>query len=236
MQTRGTTLPDLAALDDESLVNCARAGDPNAFRTLMQRHNRRLYRVARGVVGSDLEAEDVVQEAYGRAFAHLDGFRGEARFSTWLTRIVLNEALGRIRRRRQIVELSVLDRMEEGQSRILMFPTSSPHSNPEAEAARSQLRVLLERAVDELPEAFRCVFIMRDVEDMSIEETAAHLGVRPETVKTRLHRARRLLRSALDAQVSSVLKDTFPFDGDRCARIAERVMQRLVERGTLSPL
>ena len=233
MQTHATTLLELAAYDDESLVGLARSGDPNAFRTLMQRHNRRLYRVARGVVGNDVEAEDVVQEAYGRAFTHLEEFRGEARLSTWLTRIVLNEALGRVRRRRDIVDLSVLDRIKEGQSPILLFSTSSPPASPEAEAARSQLRQMLERAVDELPHAFRAVFVMRDVEDMSIEETAAHLGIRPETVKTRLHRARRLLRSALNAQVASALKDTFPFDGARCARMAERVMQRLAQGGSL---
>ncbi len=226
MQNSATTLLDLAALDDESLVGRARSDDPNAFRTLMQRHNRRLYRAARSVIGNDVEAEDVLQEAYVRAFTHLEGFRGEARFSTWLTRIVLNEALGRVRRRREIVDLSVLDR-PGGQPRIVLFPTSASPGDPEAEAARSQLRQMLENAVDELPDVFRSVFVMRDIEDMSIDETAAHLGLRPETVKTRLHRARRLLRDTLDAQLASTLTDAFPFAGARCARIADAVLARL---------
>lgn len=192
----------------------------------MQRYNRRLYRVARGVVGNDAEAEDAVQEAYLQAFAHLDDFRGEARLSTWLTRIVVNEALGRIRRRRELVELSLLDRMEDGQPRVLIFPGAPSASDPESDAGRAQLRRLLERTVDSLPPHFRSVFMMREIEEMSVEETAAQLGISPATVKTRLHRARRLLRQALDAQFVSTLKDAFPFDGLRCARIADRVMQR----------
>lgn len=179
------------------------------------------------MVGSDVEAEDVLQDAYVRAFSHLDQFRGDALFSTWLTRIVLNGALGRVRQRRKLVALSALDHAKHGQAELLMFPTSPALSDPELDAARSQLRRVLERAIDELPEAFRAVFVMRDVEDMSIEETASHLGIRPETVKTRLHRARRLLRSALDAQLGSTLKEAFPFEGARCARVATRVLERL---------
>ena len=219
--------PALAHLDDDALVALARMKQPAAFEALIQRYNRRLYRVARGVVGSDVEAEDVLQDAYVRAFTRLDQFRSEALFSTWLTRIVLNEALGRMRRRRHLVALSALDQANGG-SQLLMFPTSPAPSDPEVDAARSQLRRVLERAIDELPEAFRSVFVLRDVEEMSVEETATHLGIRPETVKTRLHRARRSLRGALDAQLGSVLKDTFPFAGARCARVAARVLQRLV--------
>ena len=217
--------PALAHLDDDALVALARMKQPAAFEALIQRYNRRLYRVARGVVGSDVEAEDVLQDAYVRAFTRLDQFRSEALFSTWLTRIVLNEALGRIRRRRHLVALSALDQANGG-SQLLMFPTSPAPSDPEVDAARSQLRRVLERAIDELPEAFRSVFVLRDVEEMSVEETATHLGIRPETVKTRLHRARRSLRGALDAQLGSVLKDTVPFEGARCAWVA-RVLQRL---------
>ena len=227
MRNTSEKLLDLTTLDDEELVTQARGGNPDAFRIIMQRHNRRLYRVARGVTGNDVEAEDVVQEGYLQAFAHLDTFRGEARLSTWLTRIVLNEALGRSRRRRDIVELSTLERMEGAQAQILMFAQSQALQDPETEAARAQLRRMVEQAVDDLPEAFRSVFIMRELEEMSIEETALHLGIRPETVKTRLHRARRQLQKTLQARFVATFKDAFPFDGLRCNRVTQRVMQRL---------
>src|SRR3954447_2538352 len=159
MRNTPTTLLDLTRLDDADLVGCALAGHPDAFRIIMQRHNRRLYRVARGVIGGDVEAEDVIQEAYLRAFTHLDTFRGEARLSTWLTRIVMNEALGRVRRRREIVNLSILEQSEDGPSRIMLFPRSPEMSDPEADAARAQFRRMLEKAVDELPDGFRSVFM-----------------------------------------------------------------------------
>lgn len=218
---------DFARLDDAALVAHALAGAPQAFRAIMQRHNRRLYRVARGIIGNDTDAEDVLQEAYVRAFAHLGEFRGDSRLSTWMTRIVINEALGRVRRRHEIVELSVLDRDQKGLPKVLIFPGAPDMSDPEADAARAQLRRLLERAVDGLPQDFRSVFMMREIEEMSVEETAIQLGINPATVKTRLHRARRLLRQAFDAELVSTLKDAFPFDGLRCARISDRVMQRL---------
>lgn len=225
---------DFASLDDTELIARAQRGEAPAYRALMKRYNQRLYRVARGVVRDDSEAEDVVQEAYMRAFAHLGEFRGEASFSTWLTRITLNEALGRVRRRRDTVEIGVLDRLEQEDSRILIFPTISG-SNPEADAARAQLRTLLECAIDELPDAFRTVFVMRAIEEISIEETASQLGLRPETVKTRLHRARRILRQALDQKLVSVLKDAFPFDGARCDRMADRVLERLTSGTSPQP-
>ncbi|MEZ0171614.1 RNA polymerase sigma factor [Microvirga sp. TS319] len=227
MRIRMEAVADPGALDDSGLVRHALAGEGQAFRAIMQRHNRRLYRVARGILGNDTEAEDAVQEAYLQAFSHLRDFRGDARLSTWLTRIVINEALGRVRRRRDLVDLSLLDRMEDGQARVLMFSGPSNSTDPEDDAGRAQLRRMLERAVDGLPPDFRSVFMMREIEEMSIEETASQLGINPATVKTRLHRARLLLRRALAAQLVSTLKDAFPFDGQRCARIAERVMRRL---------
>lgn len=214
------------AKTDADLVARAKAGELEAFSPLMQRHNRRLYRVARAVIRDDAEAEDVVQESYLRAFSHLHEFRGEASVETWLTRIVLNEALGRLRRRRKTVDLSVLDAGGEG-SRIVLFPGVERSSDPEVDAARAQIRRVIERAVDDLPPAFRAVFVMRDVEGMSVEETASYLGIRPETVKTRLHRARRLLRNALAGHFAATLKDAFPFDGARCARMSDRVMRRI---------
>ena len=218
--------PDYARCPDEELVALVRRGEREAFRDIMQRYNRRLYRVARGVLRDDAEAEDVVQEAYVRAYAALGEFRGESGLATWLTRIVLNEAMGRLRRRRPSEDLDALDTMPD-RSRVVMFPGVNSMDDPEAAAARAEVRRLLERAVDELPDPYRLVFILRDIDDMSIEETATQLGIRPETVKTRLHRARRLLRERLDAKLASALKDTFPFAGARCARIAEAVMARL---------
>src|SRR5262245_438684 len=198
MKTLPSALP--AAYDelqDNELVELAGSGDATAFRTIMQRHNRRVYRVARGVLGDDPEAEDVVQETYVKAFQNLAGFRGESSLATWLTRIAINEALGRKRRRRPTVDLDVLDTDQLGEMRVLLFPGAAAASNPEADANRAEIRRLLETAVDDLPEPFRIVFVMRDIEQMSVEETAEQLQILPETVKTRLHRARRLLRQAL---------------------------------------
>jgi RNA polymerase sigma-70 factor (ECF subfamily) len=218
----------LEDLDDPSLVALARQRDGAAFRLIMQRHNRRLYRVARSILGDDSEAEDTVQEAYVRAFAHLGEFRGDARLSTWLTRIVINEALGRQRQRRPTVDLKDIDRInDQGEARVIVLPVARQDGDPEAAAARAEVRRLLERAVDGLPEPFRVVFVLRDIEEMSVEETAAQLGLRPETIKTRLHRARRLLRQSLDRTLASALAEAFPFAGTRCNRIAEAVLQRL---------
>jgi RNA polymerase sigma-70 factor (ECF subfamily) len=220
-------------LDDIQLVELARTGEPGAFRAIMQHHNRRLYRVARGVLGDDSEAEDVVQETYLKAFQSLDGFRGESSLSTWLTRIAINEALGRKRKRRATTDLSSLDRIDEqGEARVLIFPGARAGSNPEADATSAEVRRLLERAIDDLPEIFRIVFVMREIEQMSVEETASQLNIVPQTVKTRLHRARRLLREALQERLGSVLQETFAFDGARCERMTEGVMIRL---GTAAP-
>jgi RNA polymerase sigma-70 factor, ECF subfamily len=228
MQTATVAATRLDELDDGALVERARNRDGAAVRLIMQRHNRRLFRAARGVLNDDAEAEDVVQETYVRAFTHLDGFRGEAQLSTWLTRITLNEAIGRLRRRRITVGLKDIDVISnQGEARVMYLPSARQDSDPEAAAARGEVRRLLERAVDELPESFRIVFVLRDIEEMSIEETASHLGLRPETVKTRLHRARRLLRQSLDGTLSSAVSDVFPCAGPRCARITETVLERL---------
>ena len=228
MQIAAVAAAPLDTLNDEALVERARNRDGAAVRLIMQRHNRRLFRVARSVLHDDAEAEDVVQEAYVRAFTHLDGFRGEAQLSTWLTRIALNEALGRLRRRRITVGLKDIDAISgQGEARVIYLPSARQDSDPEAAAARAQVRRLLERAVDQLPDSFRMVFVLRDIEEMSVEETASHLGLRPETVKTRLHRARRLLRQSLDRTLSSTVGDLFPCAGARCARITEAVLERL---------
>jgi RNA polymerase sigma-70 factor (ECF subfamily) len=220
--------PDLVALDDVALVQLARQGHADAFRVIMQRNNQRLYRVARSVVQDDSEAEDVVQQAYVNAFGSLGSFRGDSSLPTWLTRIALNEALERLRRRRPVVDLEVLDaHPATGTAQVIPFPMMSESADPERAAARSQIRHLIEQAIDDLPEIFRLVFVMRDVEEMSIEETADHLGLPPATVKTRLHRARRLLRHALDEKLASTLTGAFPFGGKRCQRATDKVLERL---------
>lgn len=215
------------AASESSLVARALGGDATAFRVIIESHNRRLFRLARTVMKDDTEAEDVVQETYLRAFANLSTFRGEASLATWLTRIALNEALGRKHKQRPAVTLETLEVMQKTGGQIIPFPNMNTGADPERSAAQSEIRKMLERAVDGLPEAFRLVFVLRDVEEMSIEETAAYLGIRAETVKTRLHRARRMLRESLDGQLASTLKDAFPFGGARCARLTEMVLKRL---------
>jgi len=213
--------------DERNLVERAKSGDQSAFRAIMEQNNQRLYRVARAVMKDDTEAEDVVQETYLRAFFNLSKFRGESSLTTWLTRIALNEALGRKRKQRAMVTLETLETAQQTSAQIIQFPAMNTETDPERSAAQNEIQRLLERAMDALPEPFRVVFVMRDVEEMSIEETASHLGIRPQTVKTRLHRARRLLRQSLDGQLASTLKETFPFAGARCVRITEAVLSRL---------
>ncbi len=212
---------------EAELVEHARGGDETAFRIIMERYNRRLYRIARTVLQNDAEAEDAVQESYLRAFTALPGFRGLASLSTWLTRIAINEALGRKRKQRPTVGLEDMDAIQQNTAQVVPFPNMNGETDPERSAAQREIRRLLEHAIDDLPESFRVVFVMRDVEEMSTEETAAFLGIRPETVKTRLHRARRLLRRSLDENLASTLKGAFPFAGARCARTTEAVLSRL---------
>jgi RNA polymerase sigma factor (sigma-70 family) len=209
-------------LDEARLVEQARQRDGAAFWLIIKRHNQRLYRVARAVLDDDTEAEDVVQETYIHALAHLSEFRAEARLSTWLTRIALNEALGRRRQKRLTVDVKAIKEM--------VAPFSAHQLDPEQGTALEEIRRLLERAVSGLPEHYRIVFIMRDVEEMSIEETALLLGLRPQTVGTRLYRARKLLRQALGDRLATVFTDTFPFAGAPCDRLTQAVIDRLAGR------
>lgn len=215
-----------ARSSDLHLVSRAIARDPDAFRTIMQRNNQRLYRIARGVVRDDVEAEDVVQEAYVRAFSHLEAFRGDSSLGTWLSRITINEALGRLRKKRRAQEASLVPggTME---AEIIRFPGSPDVEDPERTMAQRQILRLVEQATDHLPEAFRSVFVARVIEGMSVEETAELLGLRPQTVKTRLHRARGLVREELHANIGPILLDAFPFAGRRCDRLTSAVMKRL---------
>jgi RNA polymerase sigma factor (sigma-70 family) len=206
-------------LDEAALVERAQRRDPAAFWLIIKRHNQRLYRVARAILDDETEALDVLQETYIHALLHLSEFRAEARLSTWLTRIALNEALGRRRQRRPTVDVKVIESVPA--------PRGVRTVDPEEATARTEIRGLLERAINDLPEHFRIVFVMRDVEEMSTEETALLLGLRSQTVKTRLHRARRLLREALRDKLATVFTDTFPFAGVPCDRLAQAVLDRI---------
>ncbi|WP_338695297.1 RNA polymerase sigma factor [Bradyrhizobium sp. 26S5] len=210
---------------EAELVQRALARDEAAVRAIMQANNRRLFRLARGILRNDNEAEDVVQEAYVRAFTHLDQFRGNSSLSTWLSRIAINEALGRLRSRHTSVEWSELPRGAL-EAQIIQFPLSSA-DDPEKSMAQREIQHVVERAIDELPEAFRLVFITRVIEGMNVEETAEILALKPETVKTRLHRARTMLRDNVERKIGPVVMEAFPFAGRRCERLTEAVLKRL---------
>jgi RNA polymerase sigma-70 factor (ECF subfamily) len=218
-------MSDTAVLEVD-LVARARTRNETAIRAIIQQHNRRLYRIARSILRDDADAEDAVQETYLKAFSHLDEFRGDAAIGTWLCRIVINEALGRRRRRRPTVDWDTMDEIGTP-SEIVRLASTTSQVDPERATARHQIQHLLEHAIDRLPEDFRMVLIARVVEEMSIEETAALLNIKAETVKTRLHRARRMLRSAVEAHVGPVLQDVFPFEDPRCERIADAVVRGL---------
>lgn len=213
--------------DDASLVRRVLAGDPAAFGLLMRRFNRRLYRLARAIVGDSAEAEDALQEAYLNAHRSLSQFRGESALATWLSRLVVNECLGRMRRnaRRQNV--------------IPMIPSPTDHEiesvpsdelgSPDAAADRAQMRAILERRIDALPEGFRTVFVMRSVEELTVEETAESLGIPAETVRSRHFRAKSLLREALAREVDVAERTLWGFAGERCDRIVAQVLSRIAE-------
>jgi RNA polymerase sigma-70 factor (ECF subfamily) len=215
------------AASDMALVRRALAQDAGAFRAIMQAHNRKLYRIARSIVRDDAEAEDIVQEAYVRAFTSLATFRGEAALGTWLSRIVMNEALGRLRRRRASPVEDLPDALHRLEAQIIPFPLASGGEDPERTMAQREILRLVERATDALPDVYRTIFVSRVIEGRSTGETAELLGVNPKTVKTRLHRARALLREQLDRQIGPVLLDAFPFAGRRCRRMSDAVIARL---------
>ena len=214
------------ATDECELIERARRNDREAIRLLIKQQNRRLYRIARSIVRDDFDAEDVLQDAYVRAFAALDGFRGEARFGTWLARIVINEALGCVRRRRPTIDIGLVSDNPELSAQVIPFPTASCE-NPETIMAQDQIRALLERAIDKLPEGFREILVARLIEEMSVEETSELFGVLPQTVKTRLFRARALLRAEMEKHIGSALRDAFPFEGRRCEHLADLVLAPL---------
>jgi len=225
---------DVRALPDWELAERVRDGDERAFELVMRRNNRLLYRTARAILHDDTEAEDCVQEAYLQGFRSIAAFRGESKLSTWLTRIVVNQALGTMRKRKkQDSDISLDNVLDlDGQVRGASASVAQPEQ-PEASAVREEMRRLLERKIDQLPAAFRTVFMLRALEEMSAKETAACLGIPEATVRTRFFRARSLLRGSLEKDVDVALEGAFAFDGARCDRIVKAVLDRL--RRPISP-
>jgi RNA polymerase sigma-70 factor, ECF subfamily len=205
-------------LSDEEVVARVLAGDSSLFEILMRRYNQRLFRVARGILADDGEAEDVMQEAYVRAFRELAKFRGEARFSTWLTRIACHEALARARKRRRLVSIGGGE------------PPDPPAetAGPEREMENRELHAVLREAVEILPDPLRTVFCLREIEGLSTEETGDALGLTVENVRVRLHRAKRSLRQSLDERIGREVRRLYLFDGARCDRVVEGVFARLL--------
>lgn len=226
MSAKPSTLP--ASLSDVELLAAIGDGDPRAAHDLMRRHNRTMYRTARAILRDDAEAEDAVQDAYMRAFRAAAEFRGDASVSTWLVRIAANEAL--MRRRRDARRAQVIPMDAEGGEALMEQVAGEESLGPEAGAWRGEMRAMLERHIDALPDLYRGVFMMRAVEEMTVDETAAALDLPEATVRTRFFRARALLRGALERDLDHALEDVFGFDGERCDRIVERVLAGLAAR------
>ena len=222
---------DYAGLDDAQLAYCVAEGDHAAFEWLMRRFNRPLFRTARSIVKDDAAAEDVVQESYLLAYRNIGAFRGDARLSTWLTRIVVNEAIVRVRKdsRRAQVLVFGSDTADTALNEAAEMATHDGGADrPETQALRAETRRLIERKIDELPQSFRTVFVLRSLEELSVEETAACLGIPEATVRTRYFRARSLLREALSRELDFAMDDAFSFAGKRCDRIVAGVLARLL--------
>jgi RNA polymerase sigma-70 factor (ECF subfamily) len=207
------------------------AGETSLFEVLMRRYNQRLYRVARAIVRDDTEAEDVTQQAYVNAYRHLDQFAGRAMFSTWLTRIAVHEAFARARRRGRFNEQETVDDWDGD----TMDALKSPGPDPERQAFAGELRALIESAIEALPEHYRAVFVMRAVEGMSTAESADCLDITEETAKTRLHRARMLLRDALYQRAGIESAAAFSFEAPRCDRVVDSVLAQIEALDQSSP-
>jgi len=206
-------------MTDAEIVERVRAGETALFEILMRRHNQRIYRVARAVIKDEADTEDVMQQAYINAFTHLSQFQDRSQFSTWLTRITVHEALARRRKWKP-----------EETSEDVMETLTSPQPDPERQAYAAELRRVLEAAVDSLPETYRLVFMLRDIEGLSTSETAAGLELGDEAVKTRLHRARAMVRSAITERVGASTAEAFAFQAPRCDRVVAAVMAEIVQR------
>jgi len=222
-QKLNTTEP----LSDEEVARRVLDGETALFEIIMRRYNQRLYRIARGILRDDAEAEDVMQDAYVRAYTHLGQFAGRSQFSTWLTRIAIHEALSRVRRRQRMDQLGP-EESSDGESGMNLMASSL---NPEEQTSAAELGKALETAILAIPEQYRLVLMLRDVEQMNTSETAAALELTEENVKVRLHRARALVRKELFARAGAEAQSAFGFMGVRCDRVVARVLERISERG-----
>ena len=214
----------IATLSDSEIVRRVRGGDRALFEILMRRHNQRIYRAARAIVKDESDVEDVMQQAYINAFTHLHQFEERSQFSTWLTRIAVNEALAR--RHRTRVASSITERLDEGRGDIVDTITS-PDPTPEQQVYARELQRVLEEAVDGLPDTYRTVFMLRDIEGLSTSETGEGLGLGEEAVKTRLHRARAMIRRAVSSRIGAVAAGAFQFQAPRCDRVVAFVLDRI---------
>lgn len=216
-------LPAWADTQDEQIVERVLAGEIALYEILMRRYNQRLYRVAVSILRNDTEAEDVMQEAYVRAYTHLKQFAGESKFSTWLTKIAAHEALSRLRKRGRTEDLDLI--LETNVH--VMANVHKTTRDPETQAYDEELKVVMERAIAALPDTYRSVFVLRAVEGLNVAETAACLDLSPEAVKTRFHRGRSLLRQDLHRRAGVTTAQAFPFHLSRCDYIVEAVFKRI---------
>jgi len=228
--TSAAIIPSASQGADSELAARAAAGDEAAFEQIMRQHNRMLFRIARSLLNVDADAEDALQDAYLHAWRALGSFRSEARLSTWLARIVINEAMGRLRRR-EVLVFSLDASVDEVAAPMGDDMEDDPDQGPERATMRSEVRALMEARIDALPQPFRTVFMLRAVEEMSVEEVSEALELPQATVRTRLFRARGLLREGLAKDIDLTLTDAFSFDGARCDRIVARTIGRLREDG-----
>jgi RNA polymerase sigma-70 factor (ECF subfamily) len=224
-----------AALPDEEIVRRVRAGDSSVFELLMRRHNQRVYRVVRAVVKDEADVEDVMQQAYINAFTHLHQFEERSQFSTWLIRIALHEAFGRRRKTQRADITTARNRSDvDHDPGEFMDALTSPEADPERQAYAQELHRVLEAAVDTLPDTYRTVFVLRDIEGLSTSETGQGLGLGDEAVKTRLHRARVMIRRAVTVRIGKVAAGAFQFHAPRCDRVVSAVLARLSESGAFT--
>jgi RNA polymerase sigma-70 factor, ECF subfamily len=219
-------LQECRTIPDSDVVSLVRAGETGLYEMLMRRYNQRLFRVIRSVVTNDTEAEDILQEAWVRAYEHLDQFEGRSSFSTWVTRIAFYEALARTRKSKRSTPL------ENPQGEIMpeVNHRQTTSETPETQAMRGQLGKVLQAAVDALPETYRSVFVLREVEQLSTSETAECLELSEEAVKTRLHRSRAMLRRELENRIGATVAEAYSFMGTRCDRMVARVLERIGAR------